>query len=158
MALTTRDLIRPLDARPRQPLAVSSAQVGPLTDATVMATTHVTNHLGATYAVLLLALADGRVVSQDARACVLLSPERPADRAWCPECRTRVEVEDASDESTYVGTREVGYYVERLACGHTTQRETGDLGPSPGGESLAEAVAQRDTQARLQRTTEGGWA
>lgn len=76
-------------------------------------------------------------------------PRNTDGTAWCPECRTRSVIEDASDESTYVDTREIGFWVERLACGHTNEHDRGTIGASPGGESLAEAVTQETTRRRL---------
>lgn len=77
-----------------------------------------------------------------------------ADTAWCPTCRARREVVDVDPHaSTYVGSHEVEWTQTALACGHTLAGPERVVGPSPGGEAAAEAMAQRETQQRLARTT-----
>lgn len=80
--------------------------------------------------------------------------QRDEETAWCPTCRKRRVVEEASDESAYEGHHEVGYWVQRLMCGHQLQSEGRIIGSSPGGESAAEAIAGARTQARLARAAE----
>lgn len=70
---------------------------------------------------------------------------------WCPECRRTKNVEDRHDESAYVGTREFAYWVNDLECGHSVQEGQTEIGPSPGGESLAEAVSGLKLTERLDR-------
>lgn len=72
-------------------------------------------------------------------------------KAWCRTCRSMRQISEASDESTYRGAHEVGYWVERLACGHENEYERGIIGASPGGDSIREAL----TQQVLQRRQEG---
>lgn len=75
------------------------------------------------------------------------------DTRWCPECRRQRVVEEASNESAYHGHHEVGYYVERLMCGHQRESEGRIIGASPGGEAAAEAMAGDGTRRRLDRTS-----
>lgn len=148
-----RDTIHPTYLRPGQHVGVCAFR-GTFTDAEVLTADQQTNHLGGRWAVLTLRLPDGETVEGvDSRQHVFVGPEY-RQTAWCPECRRRVEVEEASDESTYEGAHEVGYWVEHLACGHTNQARTGIVGPSPGGESAAEATRQAATQNRLTREAE----
>lgn len=146
-----RDVIPSQNLRAGQHVGVSHFR-GAFTEAEVLAVAPQSNHLGGRWAVLTLRLPDGETVEGvDTRSHVIVGPEDHRT-AWCVECRSRVEVEDASDESAYVGPHEHGYYVERLACGHANQHDRGIIGASPGGESAAEATQQAETQARLART------
>lgn len=70
------------------------------------------------------------------------------ERAWCPTCRTKREVLDVHAEGHYDSTGEVGYVVTDFACGHDDQSGEVRIGPAPGGEAHAEALAARQLQAR----------
>ena len=75
-----------------------------------------------------------------------------ADAAWCSACRTRREVMDVDNHASYYsGHHEVKVTATHLACGHTEQGPERVVGPSPGGEAAAEAMAGAATQARLAR-------
>jgi hypothetical protein len=77
-----------------------------------------------------------------------------ADTAWCPDCRTRREVLDVDPQaSTYVGSHEVMWTQTALACGHTLAGPERVVGPSPGGEAAAEALAGAATRRRMERTS-----
>lgn len=145
-----RDVIPSQNLRAGQHVGVCGFR-GSFTEAEVLSADQQSNYLGGRWAVLTLRLPDGETVEGvDTRGHVFVGPEVLVE-AWCPECRRRVEVEDASYESAYVGPHEHGYWVERLACGHVNQHDRGIIGASPGGESAAEATQQADTQARLAR-------
>jgi hypothetical protein len=149
-----RDTIQGNALRPGQRVGVCGFR-GSFTEAEVTAAEPHVNHLGGRWAVVSLRLPDGETVEGvDTRGHVFVGPEY-SRTAWCPECRRRVEVEDASGESAYEGRHEVGYYVERLECGHENSTRTGIVGPSPGGESAAEAIAQEQTRRRLDRAAAG---
>lgn len=145
-----RDTIPSQNLRPGQSVGVCGFR-GSFTDAEVLSADQQSNHLGGRWAIVTLRLPDGETVEGvDTRVHVFVGPEVLVD-AWCVRCRSRVEVEDASYESTYSGPHEIGYWVERLACGHVNQHDRGVIGPSPGGEAAAEATAQAETQRRLER-------
>lgn len=75
-------------------------------------------------------------------------------KGWCPACRTRRTIVDEHDESTYEGSREMGYQVTDFDCGHDSQSTPRVIGASPGGESLVEALDQSLLRARQARQSE----
>lgn len=76
-----------------------------------------------------------------------------ADTAWCSTCRTRREVVDVDNHASYYsGSHEVEVTATHLACSHTESSPERVVGPSPGGEAAAEAMAGARTQARLARS------
>jgi hypothetical protein len=79
-------------------------------------------------------------------------PQPSEETAWCPECRRRRVVWDVDPHcSTYVGTKEIERTVTHLECGHELAGPERVIGPSPGGEAAAEAMAQDATRRRLDR-------
>ncbi len=125
--------------------------LGSFTAAIITDVTHHHNHLGGQWATMTLELPGGEVVEGvDSRQYVFVTPDY-STRSWCPQCGTRREVEEESDESSYEGRWEVGYRVTRMVCGHSVQSEGRRVGVSPGGESAREAEADAATRQRLAR-------
>lgn len=127
---------------------------GGFTEATVTAVQNHTNHLGGKWSTLTLRLPDGETVDVDTRSHVFVGPEYH-ETAWCPECRSRQEVEDKHDESEMTRRGEVGYFVRDLSCGHSLTAETGIVGPAPGapyaGPQVAVAHGTRPRDLRAAR-------
>lgn len=51
---------------------------------------------------------------------------------WCMECRTRIEVVDDFEESTYESGGEMGFRVTVFACGHVIESSSVRVGEAPG--------------------------
>lgn len=103
---------------------------GGFTDATITAVQPNHNHLGGRWSTLGIILPDGEAVTIDSRQHVIVSAERYED-AWCPTCKTRVEVEEQFMEDT--GDQAVvvtEYAVTRMVCGHNVTAVTREY-PSP---------------------------
>lgn len=100
---------------------------------------------------LTITTTDHGAESFDRLTVVAYTSER-VEHGWCPECRSRQVIEDASDESA--GMRpwgEIEVWVTRFSCGHTTQGPERVVGPAPGGDAAREATEQRAVQQRLAR-------
>lgn len=54
------------------------------------------------------------------------------ETAWCPECRTRVAVEEVADNGHQTRAGEVAYATTYLACDHTLQGPERIIAPAPG--------------------------
>lgn len=146
-----RDVIETNQLRTGRAVGVCGFR-GSFTAAVITDVTHHSNRLGGQWASVTLELSGGETVEVDSRQHVFVTPDY-STRSWCPQCGTRREVEEESDESSYEGRWEVGYRVTRMECGHSVQSEGRRVGVSPGGESAAEAMADQARAARLGRTS-----
>lgn len=71
------------------------------------------------------------MIGQHASGCIHYV--NPHGKAWCPECRTRRQIEEVHDESEMTRAGEVAYSVTRLVCDHYTEQHSGRvIAPAPG--------------------------
>ena len=144
-----RDVItQPL---PGQAIGITGWRGG-FTEATVLSAEGRSNDLGGRWYVLAVRLPDGEVVEGvDTRSHVLLGPEYH-ETAWCPDCRSRQEVEDRHAESHMTAHGEAGYTVTDLSCGHSLTTDARIIGPAPGapyaGPQVAVAASHRPRDLR----------